>query len=87
MLERFFGPTITSSTGRIVPVRLIGISVSSRASPTGRSAFAPGFGWVVAQPIHKLVDPFAVTSGASTDHAPTAPLPLNATAAETPQRS
>ncbi|MGP0061086.1 MAG: DUF6915 family protein, partial [Beijerinckiaceae bacterium] len=24
MLERFFGPTITISTGRVVPVRLIG---------------------------------------------------------------
>jgi hypothetical protein len=24
MLERFFGPTVTLSTGRVVPVRLIG---------------------------------------------------------------
>src|SRR5229473_2728183 len=47
MLERFCGgPTITISTGRVVPVRFVGeqhvakISASYRASPIGYGLFA-----------------------------------------------
>jgi len=87
MLERFFGPTITISTGRVVPVRLIG-----EQHVIEDLGFIPSFAdWVRcirpqpwmgrAQPIHKLVDPFAVTSGASTDDACAAPPPLDASAA------
>lgn len=77
MLERFFGPVITISTGRQVPVRLIG-----EQHVIEDLGFIPSFAdWVRcirpqpwmgrAQPIHKLVDPFAVTSD---DHEPaTAP--------------
>ena len=65
MLERFFGPTITISTGRVVPVRLIG-----EQHCIEDLGFVPSFAdWVRtirpepwmghAQPIHKLVDPFA----------------------------
>ncbi|RIA37379.1 hypothetical protein DFR49_3263 [Hephaestia caeni] len=65
MLERFFGPTITISTGRAVPVRLIG-----EQHIVEDLGFIPSFAdWVRcirpepwmgrAQPIHKLVDPFA----------------------------
>ena len=51
MAERFFGPTITVSTGRVVPVRLIGEQHVredlgfTRASPTGPAAFGPSRGW------------------------------------------
>jgi|TARA_R100001224_G_scaffold83995_1_gene53260 hypothetical protein len=66
MLEKFFGPTITIATGRDVPVRLIG-----EQHVLEDLGFIPSFAdWVRcirpepwmgrAQPIHKLVDPFAV---------------------------
>jgi hypothetical protein len=65
MLERFFGETVTISTGRVVPVRLIG-----EQHIVEDLGFIPSFAdWVRcirpepwmgrAQPIHKLVDPFA----------------------------
>ena len=65
MLERFFGPTITISTGRVVPVRLIG-----EQHVREDLGFIPSFAdWVRcirpepwmgrAQPIHRDVDPFA----------------------------
>ena len=65
MLERFFGPTITLSTGRVVPVRLIG-----EQHVREDLGFIPSFAdWVRcirpepwmgrAQPIHRNVDPFA----------------------------
>ena len=69
MCERFFGPTITISTGRVVPVRLIGeLHVAEDFG-----GFIPTFSdWVRcikpepwmgrAQPLHKLVDPFAATA-------------------------
>jgi hypothetical protein len=64
MLERFFGATITVSTGRIVPVRLIG-----EQHVREDLGFIPSFAdWVRcirpepwtgrAQPIHRDVDPF-----------------------------
>ena len=67
MLERFFGATITVSSGRVVPVRLIG-----EQHVVEDLGFIPSFAdWVRciqpkpwmgrAQPIHKLVDPFAAT--------------------------
>lgn len=67
MAERFFGPTITISTGRVVPVRLIG-----EQHVREDLGFIPGFAdwarrirpepWMGrAQPIHRDVDPFAVT--------------------------
>jgi hypothetical protein len=67
MLERFFGATVTISTGRIVPVRLIG-----EQHVVEDLGFIPSFAdWVRcirpepwigrAQPIHKQVDPFAAT--------------------------
>ena len=82
MLERFFGATIAISTGRVVPVRLIG-----EQHVMEDLGFIPSFAdWVHcirpepwmgrAQPIHKLVDPFAATSSAATGHEPFAPLPL-----------
>ena len=63
MLERFFGPTITLSTGRVVPVRLIG-----EQHVREDLGFIPSFAdWVRcirpepwmgrAQPIHRNVDP------------------------------
>ncbi len=69
-MERTFGPTITISTGRVVPVRLIG-----EQHVREDLGFIPGFAdWVHcirpvrwmgrAQPIHRDVDPFA---GRSTD--------------------
>lgn len=69
MLERFFGPTITISTGRVVPVRLIG-----EQHVIEDLGFVPSFvDWVRtirpepwmghAQPIHKLVDPFVAADG------------------------
>ena len=68
MLERFFGTTITVSTGRVVPVRLIG-----ERHVIEDLGFIPSFGdWVAAirperwmgraQPIHKIVDPFEVVA-------------------------
>lgn len=65
MLERFFGATITISTGRVVPVRLIG-----EQHVIEDLGFIPSFAdWVRcirpepwmgrAQPIHRQVDPFA----------------------------
>jgi hypothetical protein len=67
MLERFFGATIVLSTGRVVPVRLIG-----EQHVREDLGFIPSFAdWVRcirpqvwmgrAQPIHRDVDPF--TSG------------------------
>jgi hypothetical protein len=68
MAERFFGVTLTISTGRQVPVRLIG-----EQHVIEDLGFIPSFAdWVRcirpepwmgrAQPIHKLVDPFAATA-------------------------
>ena len=65
MLERFFGPAVTISTGRVVPVRLIG-----EQHVREDLGFIPSFAdWVRcirpepwmgrAQPIHRDVDPFA----------------------------
>ena len=67
MLERFFGATITISTGRVVPVRLIG-----EQHVVEDLGFIPSFAdWVRcirpepwmgrAQPIHRQVDPFSAT--------------------------
>jgi hypothetical protein len=69
MLERFFGATITLSTGRVVPVRLIG-----EQHVREDLGFIPSFAdWVRcirpepwmgrAQPIHRDVDPFSPTRG------------------------
>jgi len=68
MLERFFGTTITISTGRVVPVRLIG-----EQHIREDLGFIPSFAdWVRCirpepwmgrvQPILEQVDPFAVTT-------------------------
>ena len=68
MAERFFGVTITVSTGRIVPVRLTG-----ERHVIEDLGFIPSFAdWVRtirpepwmgrAQPLHKLIDPFANTA-------------------------
>ena len=65
--ERFFGTTITISTGRVVPVRLIG-----EQHVREDLGFIPSFvDWVRcirpepwmgrAQPIHRDVDPLAAT--------------------------
>jgi hypothetical protein len=67
MLERFFSPTITISTGRVVPVRFVG-----EQHVREDLGFIPSFAdWVRcirpepwmgrAQPIHRDVDPFAAT--------------------------
>lgn len=67
LLERFHGATITISTGRVVPVRLIG-----EQHVREDLGFIPSFAdWVKcirpepwmarAQPIQDLVDPFAAT--------------------------
>src|ERR1700704_5551147 len=64
MMERFFGATITISTGRVVPVRLIG-----EQHVREDLGFIPSFAdwarcirpepWMGrAQPIHRDVDPF-----------------------------
>ena len=51
MLETVFGPTITLSTGRVIPTRYVGemhcsrISVSSRLSPIGCARSGPCRGW------------------------------------------
>ena len=66
MLERTFGPTITLSTGRVVPTRLVG-----EQHVREDLGFIPSFTdwarsiqpepWMGrAQPIHREVDPFAV---------------------------
>ena len=68
MAERFFGPTITISTVRVVPLRLIGEQhvredlgfIPSFADWTRRIRPEPWMGR--AQPIHRDVDPFAVTT-------------------------
>ena len=68
MLEPFFGPTLTISTGRVVPVRLIG-----EQHVREDLGFIPSFAdWVRcirpepwmerAQPIHREVDPFAAVA-------------------------
>ena len=68
MAERFFGATIITSTGRVVPVRLIG-----EQHVREDLGFIPSFAdWVRcirpepwmgrAQPIHRDVDPFAAAS-------------------------
>ena len=68
MLERFFGTVVTVSTGRDVPVRLIG-----EQHVIEDLGFIPSFAdWVRcirpepwmqrAQPIHRVVDPFATDS-------------------------
>ena len=72
MLERTFGPTITISTGRVVPTRLVG-----EQHVREDLGFIPSFAdwaraiqperWMGrAQPIHREIDPFAVM-GAGTD--------------------
>ena len=64
-LERVFGPVVTVSTGRVVPVRLIG-----ERHVVEDLGFVPSFAdwarairpepWMGrAQPIHRQVDPFA----------------------------
>jgi hypothetical protein len=69
MLERFFGVTVTLSTGRVVPVRLIG-----EQHVREDLGFIPSFAdWVRcirpepwmgrAQPIHRDVDPFSPARG------------------------
>lgn len=71
MAEHFFGPTITLSTGRIVPVRLI-----AEQHVIEDLGYIPSFAdWVRAikpepwmgraQPIHTLVDLFAITAAAA----------------------
>jgi hypothetical protein len=65
MLERLYGTTITLSTGRVVPTRLIGEQhviedlgfVPSVADWVRCIRPEPWMGR--ARPIHKLVDPFA----------------------------
>jgi hypothetical protein len=68
LLERLYGTTLTLSTGRVVPVRLIG-----EQHVQEDLGFIPNFAdWVRrvrpepwmgrAQPIHREVDPFAVAS-------------------------
>ena len=68
MAERFFGPTITISIGRVVPLRLICEQhvredlgfIPSFADWARRIRPEPWMGR--AQPIHRDVDPFAVTT-------------------------
>lgn len=71
MLQRFYGTTLRISTGRVVPVRLIG-----EQHVIEDLGFIPGFAdWVRcirpeswmgrAQPIHRSVDPFAAQVGRS----------------------
>ena len=72
MAETIFGSTITLSTGRIIPVRWIG-----EQHVREDLGFIPSFGdWVRAirpepwmgraQPIHKLVVPFAAVADGAT---------------------
>lgn len=74
MLERFFGATITISTGRVVSTRLIG-----EQHVIEDLGFIPSFAdWVRcihpdpwmgrAQPIHKIVDPFAASADSHGSH-------------------
>ena len=76
MLERFFGPVLTLSTGRVVPVRFIG-----EQHVREDLGFIPSFvDWVRcirpepwmcrAQPIHRDVDPFAAVASRSFHHQP-----------------
>ena len=66
MAEHFFGPTLTISSGRVVPVRLIGEQhviedlgyVPSFADWVRCIRPEPWMGW--AQPINATVDPFAI---------------------------
>ena len=69
-LERTYGPTLTISTGRVVPVRFIG-----EQHVREDLGFIPSFAdWVRcirpepwmgrAQPIHREVDPFALPAAA-----------------------
>jgi hypothetical protein len=67
MLERLCGPTITISTGRVVPVRFVG-GQHVREDLGFIPSFADGVRcirpepWMGrAQPIHRDVDPFAAT--------------------------
>ena len=74
MLERFFGPTITLSTGRVVPVRFIGEQhvredlgfIPSFADWMRQIRPVPWMGR--AQPIHREVDPFAVEADRSNEN-------------------
>jgi hypothetical protein len=76
MLERFFGATITVSTARIVPVRLIGEHhvredlgfIPSSADWARLIRPEPWMGR--AQLIHREVDPFAVVADGSELHGP-----------------
>ena len=93
MAERFFGPTIAISTGRVVPLRLIGEQhvredlgfIPSFADWARRIRPEPWMGR--AQPIHWDVDPFAVTKASSTAkremtvHPPSAPAAVDPTRA------
>jgi len=67
MLERFFGPTLTITSGRVGRVRLIGeqhVLEDLGRIPTfadwARLRPEPWMGRV--QPLHKLVDPFAISA-------------------------
>ena len=84
MAERFFGSIITISTGRVVPLRLIGEQhvredlgfIPSFADWARRIRPEPWIGR--AQPIHRDLDPFAATKAsfaakrAMTVHPPSA---------------
>src|SRR3546814_14194005 len=74
MLERFFGTTITVSTGRVIPVRLVG-----EQHVREDLGFIPSFAdWVRcirpepwmgrAQPIHRDLDPFEAVAARSEEH-------------------
>ena len=73
MLARVFGETIILSTGRVVPTRLIGEQhviedlgfIPSLADWLRCIHPKPWMGR--AQPIHKIVDPFAVAEPANGD--------------------
>ena len=91
MLERLYGCTITISSGRVVSVRLIGEQhvredlgfIPSFADWARRIRPEPWMGR--AQPIHRDVDPFAVTNASSaakramTVHPPSAPAAVDPT--------
>jgi hypothetical protein len=76
MAETIFGPTITLSTGRVIPTRWVG-----EQHVREDLGFIPSFAdWVRcirpepwmgrAQPIHRLVDPFAARSATTEGGAP-----------------
>ena len=76
MAETIFGPTITLSSGRVIPTRWVG-----EQHVVEDLGFIPSFAdWVRcirpqpwmgrAQPIHKLVDPFAATEPSMPGEAP-----------------